>query len=82
MDSFEQVYDKVAGEKTELIAGNIADNKKFCVSTSDVELKVSPDRTDLLETRMIDGRPCLVIALDGTVTVNGIEVRAMSRKEE
>lgn len=82
MDSFEQVYDEVAGEKTELIAGNIAGNKKFYVSSPDIELKVSPDRTDLLETRMIDGRPCLVISLDGTVTVNGIEVRAMGRKEE
>lgn len=36
--------------------------------------KVNPDRTDLIETREIDGRQCLVIAIDGGVEVNGIAV--------
>ena len=38
-------------------------------------LEMTPaDRTDLIETREIDGRQCLVIAIDGGVEVNGITV--------
>ena len=39
-------------------------------------IKVNPERTDLINTKMIDGRQCLVIELDGSVEVNGIAVRA------
>lgn len=81
MDCFDQIYDQIAGAKTELMAGNIAEAKKFCISTPDVEIKVRPDRTDLVETKIIDGRPCLVIALDGSMTVDGIEVRAIGKTE-
>ena len=49
--------------------------RTFEVKTPDVVIKVSPDRTDLIETRNINGRECIVIALDGGVMVNGITVR-------
>ena len=49
--------------------------RSFEVKTPDVVIKISPDRTDLIETRNINGRECLVIALDGGVVVNGITVR-------
>ena len=34
-----------------------------------------PGRTDLISTRVIDGRECLVIELGANVEVNGIAVR-------
>ena len=37
-------------------------------------IKINPERTDLVETREIDGRQCLVIVVDGGVEVNGIKV--------
>ena len=49
--------------------------RTFEVKTPDVVIKVSPDRTDLIETRSIGGQQCLVIRLDGGVIVNGITVR-------
>jgi len=49
--------------------------KSFEVKTPDVVVKVKSDRTDLIETRVIGGRECLVIALDGTVEVNGITIQ-------
>ena len=39
-------------------------------------IKVNPERTDLVNTKLIDGRQCLVIELDGNIEVNGIAVRA------
>lgn len=47
----------------------------FEVKTPDVIIKINPERTDLVETREIDGRQCLVIAVDGGVEVNGIMVK-------
>ena len=37
-------------------------------------VKVSPEQAGLVETRMIDGVPCLVIPLTDEVEVNGIHV--------
>jgi len=42
-----------------------------------VIIKVNPDRTDLVQTRIIDGRQCLVIAVDDHIEVNGVNVRTI-----
>lgn len=72
---FEGCYDAVAGEKTKLTATNIINAKVLEFKMPDVVVKVKPDRSDLVETQMVNGRKCLVIELDSDVTVNGIQVR-------
>ena len=79
---FDRHYDETAGETTSLFAGNVMNTKTFEVKTPDVVIKVNPERTDLVETKMIDGRECLVIQLGGSVVVNGITVRAGGVDEE
>lgn len=79
MESFDQVFEENAGEKTSLLAVNIAETKKFHIETPDVVIKVNPERSDLIETRMIDGRQCLVIPVDDHIEINGIHVRTMKR---
>ena len=37
-------------------------------------VKVKPDRTDLVDTRIIDGIPYLTIRIEDMVEVNGIPV--------
>jgi len=75
LSEFDRHYDETAGESTSLLMNNIMETRSFEVKTPDVVIKVKPDRTDLIETRQIDGRECLVIALDGGIEVNGITVR-------
>lgn len=75
LEQFDRCYDETAGETTSLLASNVMNTRSFEVKTPDVVIKISPDRTDLIETRNINGRECLVIALDGGVVVNGITVR-------
>ena len=60
---------------------NVMNTRSFEVKTPDIVIKVNPERTDLIETRRIDGRECLVIELDGGVVVNGIAVRTSTEKE-
>lgn len=82
LTDFDQRYVMTAGEKTEFMATNVANTRQFEIKTPDVVIKVSPDRTDLIQTKMIDGRKCLVIELNNQVEVNGIQVRMSERADE
>lgn len=79
---FDRHYDETAGETTSLFASNVMNTRTFEVKTPDVVIKVNPERTDLIETKVIGGRECLVIELGGSVVVNGITVRAHSLDDE
>ena len=56
LEEIDRHYDEVAGEKTSLVASNVMNTRSFEVKTPDVVIKVHPDRTDLIETRNINGR--------------------------
>lgn len=73
--SFDREFEETVGEKNTLLASNIASVRSFQVETPDVIVKVNPERSDLVEIREIDGRRCLVIAVDDHLEVNGIEVQ-------
>lgn len=77
MENFDHNFEINAGEKSSLLASNIAETKKFNIETPDVVIKVNPERADLVETRIIDGRQCLVIPVDDHIEVNGINVRTI-----
>lgn len=82
LEEFDRHYDETAGEKTSLLVSNVMNTRTFEVKTPDVVVKVKPERTDLVETKVINGRECLVIALDGNVQVNGITVRRGVEEDE
>ena len=77
MESFDRAYEAAAGEDTPLLASNIASGRSFSIETPDIVIKVNPERTDLIETRIIDGKECLVITVNDHIEVNGINVRTM-----
>ena len=74
LTAYDQYYKKYVGEKGKLLVTNITDMKTFNLRTPNVNIKVDSDRADLVETKVIDGRPCVVIAVDGIIEVNGIDV--------
>lgn len=82
LQDFDKNFDEAAGEKASIYATNIANPRAFEVKTPDVIVKVNPERIDLIETREIGGRQCLVIAVDGGVEVNGILVQPCLNSEE
>ena len=81
IETFEERFDESIGEKEVLMADNISNTRTFEVRTPDVTVRVNPERTDLVETRIIDGVPCLVIELNDLVEVNGIQVVAENTAE-
>jgi len=74
LEQFEKQYDEEIGAQMTVMANNISDTRKFEVKTPQMTVKVSPEQASLVETRMIDGVPCLVIPLTDEVEVNGIHV--------
>lgn len=79
LELFDSCYETTAGETTALMASNITNTRRMEIKTPDVVIHVDPDRAELVETKIIDGRKCLVIPMDNDVEINGIHV---SFKEE
>lgn len=77
IEKFEASYDETAGSRTGFVASNVINPRSFEIKAPDVVIKVSPDRTDLVETREIDGRTFLMIELTDNVEVNGINVKPL-----
>ncbi len=75
LTDFEKLYDAAAGEHTSLLVDNVANTRTFEVKTPDVVVRVNPDRADLVNTRTLDGKRCLVIEISDHVEVNGITIR-------
>ena len=74
MAKFSVDYDEAFGFEAELHPKNIIDHRRFEVKTPDVSIKVAPDRTDLIETRVIGGVKYILICADEDVEVNGVSI--------
>ncbi len=74
LQAFEEKYDAEFGAATDISAKNLVDGSKFELRTPDVVIQVSPDRADLLETRVIDGTKYILICADEGVEVNGVPI--------
>ena len=74
-------YDEVFGFEADLHPKNIIDNRKFEIRTPDVSIKVAPDRSDLIETRVIGGVKYILICADEDVEVNGVSIHIGQQEE-
>ena len=71
---FNVEFDQHFGADAALSPANLIDAKKFQLKTPDVTIQVNPERTDLVQTRVIGGVKYLLICADDGVEVNGIQV--------
>lgn len=75
ISSFEANYDSAFGGTAGLIPKNIVDTRQFEICSPDVTIRVNPQRSDLVETRVIDGKKYILIRAEEGVEVNGIDIR-------
>lgn len=79
LDTFDSNYAALSGEAPKpFMVSNLVNTRKFEIKTPDVQINIAPERMDLVETRVLDGRHCLVIPMEDNVEVNGIRVRTSS----
>ena len=74
LESFTEGFDESFGKGTDLAPKNIVDVKRFELRTPEVVIKVAPDSTHLVQTRVIDGTKYILIRADGGVELNGLNV--------
>ena len=81
IQAFEKEFDKPISRDTPVLVSNIVNTRQFQIETPDVVIKVKPERMDLVETKVIDGRTCLVIPVDEHIEVNGMTVSTIKPEE-
>ena len=74
MEAFSAEFDKEFGENAEVCPKNLVDQKKFHLETPDVSIQVSPERSDLVETRILGGVKYILIRAEEGVSVNGVNI--------
>ena len=79
MSKFNVDYDEIFGFEADLHPKNVIDQKHFEIKTPSVTIRVKPECSDLVETRIIDGVKYIMICADENVEVNGVPI---SIKEE
>jgi hypothetical protein len=81
VSKFSVDYDEAFGMDAQLHPKNIIDNR-FEIATPDVSIKVNPERSDLIETRVIGGVKYILICADENVEVNGVSIHIHDEKSE
>lgn len=71
---FENKFEEEFGKNAEIAPDALFDVKKFEVSTPYVTIKVSPDRSDLISTEIINGSRYILIRANDGVEVNGVNI--------
>lgn len=74
ISKFSVDYDEVFGYEAELFPKNIINKNRFEIKTPSVSIKVDPQRSDLIETRVIGGVKYILINADEDVEVNGVSI--------
>ena len=82
LEHFDAEFEQTAGDsQSPLFVSNVVNTRKFEIKTPDINISIKPDRTDLIETRILDGRPYFLIPADDSVEVNGIPVKSAYPKD-
>ena len=74
VSKFSVSYDEAFGMDAQLHPKNVIDNRRLEITTPDVSIKVNPERSDLIETRVIGGVKYILICADENVEVNGVSI--------
>jgi len=77
---FSVEYDEIFGLDAQLHPQNIINHNRFEVKTPDVVIQVSPEHSDLIETRIIDGVKYILICADDNVEVNGVPISILEKE--
>ncbi len=78
---FSVEYDEVFGTDAQLHPKNIINDKRIDIRTPDVAIQVAPDRSDLIQTRIIGGVKYIMICADEDIQVNGVSIHITEEKE-
>ncbi len=74
-NEFEKAFSNAMGENAELVAKNIHNSKAYEVKSPDVVVKIKTGCGDIVQTKELNGKKCLVIEIADNVEIEGIDVK-------
>lgn len=74
VEAFRKAVEESFGEDATLQPGNLVD-KKFEIVTPNVKITMPPEYSEMVATRVIDGRKYILIPADEGLEVNGVSVK-------
>ena len=77
---FEEAFDETMGGKEHIVADTVIDKSKILIKSDDLKLDIKTESSDIIETRMIEGREYIILPITNNLSVNGIPI-VQSRKE-
>ncbi len=78
----ETTYEESAPKDTPILATNVVNKRSFDIELPDVSIRVKPDKTHLVENKVIDGIPYIMIQATDEVTLNGIRIKNFVPEKE
>jgi hypothetical protein len=75
LEAFDEQFDAQFGIDAQLSPQNLVDTKHLEVKAPDVVIQVNPERSELIQTRVVDGAKCIVIRVSEGVEVNGVAIQ-------
>ncbi|MGN0167795.1 MAG: DUF4317 family protein, partial [Acetatifactor sp.] len=74
VERFEQQYDQSFGDDAWLNPRNLLDTRQIEIKTNDVTIRVDAARSDLVETRVIDGARYILVRAEDEVLMDGVPI--------
>lgn len=74
VEEFSHRFDRVFGENARISPGNLLDGGQYKLETPDVTIRVNPENSDLVQTRIIGGVKYILIRAEEGVSVNGVNI--------
>jgi hypothetical protein len=74
VNAFEDAYQEQFGGDARLSPRNLMDPKQMEIKTPDVTIRVSTERSELVQTKIIDGAKYILIRAEDGVEVNGVPI--------
>ncbi|MBQ4061427.1 MAG: DUF4317 domain-containing protein [Christensenellaceae bacterium] len=73
--AFSKAFDERFGEDAELSAENIIEKRQFVISTPETVIKVDPDKSGIIDARIINGVKYILVPAGNGMDVNGLNVQ-------
>lgn len=74
IETFKAGFDESFGEKARLNPQNLVETKRLELTGADISIRINPERSELVETRVIDGVRYILIRADEEIEVNGVPI--------
>lgn len=74
IETFKAGFDESFGEKARLNPQNLVETKRLELTGADISIRINPERSELVETRVIDGVKYILIRADEEIEVNGVPI--------